>query len=208
MLIKKKEEKVSEIKEERRIIQRDFEGLIIQLSSKNPTERRWAARDLVQYKESSSYLIEQLMKEKDIATREIIVSSLITIGDEIAISGLIDCLKSDDAHLRNLAVEALKQVPEMIAPHIEDLLKSTVPDIRIFAINILEGLKHPNVVKWLNEVIEKDNNVNVCSTALDLLAEIGTVESIPAIKKLKERFKNEPYIQFVSDTVLRRIGEQ
>jgi len=208
MLIKKKEEKVSEIKEERRIIQRDFEGLIIQLSSKNPTERRWAARDLVQYKESSSYLIEQLMKEKDIATREIIVSSLITIGDEIAISGLIYCLKSDDAHLRNLAVEALKQVPEMIAPHIEDLLKSTVPDIRIFAINILEGLKHPNVVKWLNEVIEKDNNVNVCSTALDLLAEIGTVESIPAIKKLKERFKNEPYIQFVSDTVLRRIGEQ
>jgi len=69
-------------------------------------------------------------------------------------------------------------------------------------------LRHPKVIKWLIEVIEKDENVNVCATALDLLAEVGTEEAIPAIKKVKERFKNEPYIQFASDIALRRIGEQ
>ena len=208
MPIKKKEEKVIEIKEERRKAQRDFEGLTNQLSSKNPTERRWAARDLAEYKEASSYLIEQLMKEKDITVREIIISSLLSIGDEIAISGLIDCLKSDDAHLRNSAIEALQQIPEQVAPYIENLLHDKEPDVRIFTINILESLRHPKVVKWLIDVIENDENVNVCATALDLLAELGTEESIQAIKKVKERFKNEPYIQFASDIALRRIGEQ
>jgi len=208
MPIKKKEDKVVEIKEERRKIQRDFEGLILQLSSEKPTERRWAARDLADYKEASSYLIEQLIKEKDIAVREIIISSLLSIGDEITISGLINCLKSDDAHLRNSAIEALKQVPEQVALYIEKLLQDKDPDIRIFTINILESLRHPKVVKWLIEVIEKDENVNVCATALDLLVEVGTEEAIPSIKKVKERFKNEPYIQFASDLALRRIGEQ
>jgi HEAT repeat protein len=207
MLIKRGEEKVIKIEErERRKVQRNFEGLVTQLSSENPKERRWAARDLADYKEASSYLVEQLMKEKDIAVREIIISSLLTIGDEIAIAGLINCLKSDDAHLRNSAIEALKQVSEKVSPYIEKLLQDREPDVRIFAVNILESLRHPNVVKWLIEVIEKDENVNVCATALDLLAEVGTEEAIPAIKKVKERFKNEPYIQFASDIALKRIS--
>jgi HEAT repeat protein len=207
MLIKRGEEKVIKIEErERRKVQRNFEGLVTQLSSENPKERRWAARDLADYKEASSYLVEQLMKEKDIAVREIIISSLLAIGDEIAIAGLINCLKSDDAHLRNSAIEALKQVSEKVSPYIEKLLQDREPDVRIFAVNILESLRHPNVVKWLIEVIEKDENVNVCATALDLLAEVGTEEAIPAIKKVKERFKNEPYIQFASDIALKRIS--
>jgi len=208
MPIKKKEEKVEEIKGERRKIQRNFEGLITQLSSKNSMERRWAARDLVNYKEASKYLIEQLMKEEDISVREVIISSLLRIKDEVAIKGLIECLRSDDAHLRNSAIEALKEIPEEVSPYIEKLLQDKDPDVRIFTINILESLRHPKVIKWLIEVIEKDENVNVCATALDLLAEVGTEEAIPAIKKVKERFKNEPYIQFASDIALRRIGEQ
>lgn len=208
MPIKKKEEKVFEIKEERRKIQRNFDGLIVQLSSSNPTERRWASRDLAEYKEASTYLVEQLMKEKDISVREVIISSLVAIGDEIAVEGLINCLKSEDAHLRNSAIEALKHMPEQVSAYIEKLLKDKDPDIRIFAINILESLRHPDVVKWLIEVIDKDENVNVCATALDLLAEIGTEEALPAIKKLKERFKDEPYIQFAADLALRRIDAQ
>ncbi len=206
MPIKKKEEKVFEIKEEKRKIQRNFDGLITQLSSPNPTERRWASRELAEYKEASTYLVEQLMKEEDISVREIIITSLTEIRDEIAVVGLINCLKSEDAHLRNSAIEALKQMPEQVSAYIEKLLKDKDPDIRIFAVNILESLRHPDVDKWLIEVIEKDENVNVCGTALDLLAEIGTEEDLSAIKKLKERFKDEPYIQFAADLALERIG--
>jgi len=132
MPIKKKEGKVEEIKGERRKIQRNFEGLITQLSSKNPMERRWAARDLVDYKEASKYLIEQLMKEEDISVREVIISSLLRIKDEVAIEGLIECLRSDDAHLRNSAIEALKEIPEEVGPYIEKLLQDKDPGCKNF----------------------------------------------------------------------------
>ncbi|MCI4454087.1 MAG: HEAT repeat domain-containing protein [Thermodesulfobacterium sp.] len=209
MPIKKQEEKEErpvDIKQERRRFQRSFEGLLKQLSFGTPIERRWAARDLADYKEASKHLLDQLLKEEDISVREAIISSLLKIGDEIAIQGLIECLRSDDAHLRNSAIEALKFIPEKVGPHIEKLLKDEDPDVRIFAVNILESLRHPKVVKWLIEVLEKDENVNVCGTALDLLAEVGTEEAVPAIKKVKERFKDEPYIQFAADVALKRIN--
>jgi HEAT repeat protein len=205
MPIKRSDVKNDQIKNEKRKFSREFEGLIHQLSSNIPYERRWAARDLADYSDASRYLLDHMDNEKDISVREVIISSLLKIRDEIAINGLIDYLKSDDAHLRNSAIEALKQIPDEVSPHIDKLIHDSDPDVRIFTINILESLRHPNVIKWLVEVIDKDQNINVCATALDLLAEVGTEETIPAIKKLKDRFKDEPYIQFTADIALRRI---
>jgi len=205
MPIKKNDGINNGLKNEKRKFRRDFENLIQQLSSNIPSERRWAARDLANYSDASRYLLDHLDNEKNISVREVIISSLLKIRDEIAINGLIDYLKSDDAHLRNSAIEALKQIPDEVSPYIDKLIHDSEPDVRIFTINILESLRHPNVIKWLVEVIEKDQNLNVCATALDLLAEVGTEETIPAIKKLKDRFKDEPYIQFTVDIALRRI---
>jgi len=203
--IKKSEDKENEPKGEKRIAKREFEDLLIQLSSPLSTERRWGARDLAEFPEASSYLLDQLKKENDISVQEVIISSLIKIGDDIAIKGLINLLKSEDARLRNAAVEALQNVPEKVSAYIEKLLHDNNSDVRIFTVNILESLRHPNVIKWLIEVLENDKNINVCATALDLLAEVGTKEALPAIKKVKERFSDEPYIQFAADLALRRI---
>jgi len=203
--IKKSEDKENEPKGEKRIAKREFEDLLIQLSSPLSTERRWGARDLAEFPEASSYLLDQLKKENDISVQEVIISSLIKIGDDIAIKGLINLLKSEDAHLRNAAVEALQNVPEKVSAYIEKLLHDNNSDVRIFTVNILESLRHPNVIKWLIEVLENDKNINVCATALNLLAEVGTKEALPAIKKVKERFSDEPYIQFAADLALRRI---
>jgi HEAT repeat protein len=207
--IKKSEDKGNKPKGEKRIAKREFEDLLIQLSSPLSTERRWGARDLAEFPEASSYLLDQLKKENDISVQEVIISSLIKIGDDIAIKGLINLLKSEDAHLRNAAIEALQNVPEKVSAYIEKLLHDNNSDVRIFTVNILESLRHPNVIKWLIEVLENDKNINVCATALDLLAEVGTKEALPAIKKVKERFSDEPYIQFAADLALRRIdGEE
>lgn len=207
MPIKKKEEKIVNLNIERRKWERTFENLKEQLSSEVATERRWAARDLAQYNEASKILLERLEKEKDISVREVILSSLLAIKDDITVKGLIELLKSEDAHLRNQVIETLKEMPEEVSPHIEKLLNSEEPDLRIFAINIIESLRHPKVLKWLKQVIENDDNVNVCSTALDLISEVGTEEFISSIERVKERFKDEPYIQFVADLALRRINE-
>ncbi|WP_438404763.1 HEAT repeat domain-containing protein, partial [Aeromonas hydrophila] len=78
-------------------------------------------------------------------------------------------------------------------------------DVRIFAINVLESLQHPNVEQWLLDVISQDPHVNVCATALDLLAEVGTVAAVAPLQALQQRFSDEPFMHFAIDVALTRI---
>ena len=204
-LVKRDQKKQSaDMVGERRKRIRDFVGLVKGLSDPDPTVRRWCARDLAVFSEASKHLVEQLKKEEDKSVKEVIVTTLIRIGNKEAVQGLIECLRSDDAHLRNASIEALKHLPHKVSPVMEQLLKDKDPDIRIFAINILESLKDERVEDWLIYVIENDPHINVCGTALDLLTEVGTEKALPSIAKVKERFNN-PYINYVADIAVRRI---
>lgn len=185
---------------------RDCASLELQLSDPSPTARRWAARDMADCPDSSGALIEQLQREEDSSVREIILTTLTHLGDEEAVAGLVNCLRSEDASLRNEAIEAMKMLPAEVAPIMGQLLKDPDPDVRIFAVNVLESLRHEQVEEWLKEVIEHDAHVNVCATAVDLLGEVGSSYSGEALEKLKARFPDEPYIRFAADLALKRIS--
>jgi HEAT repeat protein len=185
---------------------RDCTSLELQLSDSSPSARRWAARDLAECPAATAALIEQLQREEDGSVREIILTTLTKLGDEEAVAGLVNCLRSEDASLRNEAIEAMKLLPDEVAPIMGQLLKDPDPDVRIFAVNVLESLRHERVEEWLNEVIEHDAHVNVCATAVDLLGEVGTSYSWEALEKLKARFPDEPYIRFATDLALKRIS--
>jgi HEAT repeat protein len=184
---------------------RDCGSLAHQLSDPDPSARRWAARDLAECPDASTTLIKQLRREMDASVREIILTSLTRRGDEDAVAGLVECLRSEDASLRNEAIEAMKLLPAEVAPIMGGLLSDGDPDVRIFAVNVLESLRHENVEKWLKEVIEHDPHVNVCATAVDLLGEVGTPYSREALENLKARFPDQPYIRFAADIALKRI---
>jgi HEAT repeat protein len=186
---------------------RDFTGLEAELIATNPVARRWAARDLAAYPEASAALVVRLKEESHPDVREALLTSLARLGDEIAVAGLAECLRSEDAALRNEAVEAMKGLPEKVGPIMGALLADADPDVRIFAVNILESLRHPLVESWLIKVIEQEPHVNVCGTAVDLLGEVGTPLARDALTRLKTRFPDEPYIQFAADLALKRIGE-
>lgn len=186
---------------------RDFPGLVDELSDPNPAARRWAARDLAAFKEASGALVDRLRREPDASVREAILISLTEIGDQTAVAGLVECLRSEDAHLRNEAIEAMKHLPDAVAPIMAGLLADADPDVRIFAVNVLESLRHPDVEKWLIEVIAEDTHINVCATAVDLLGEVGTEASLAPLEALKRRFANEPYITFAADLAIKRIRE-
>ena len=79
-------------------------------------------------------------------------------------------------------------------------------DVRIFAVNILESLRHPQVEDWLLGVVENDAHVNVCAAAVDLLGEVGTRRAAPALQRLRQRFDSEPYIQFAAGVALKRLA--
>jgi HEAT repeat protein len=88
---------------------------------------------------------------------------------------------------------------------LKSLLSDLDPDLRIFAVNILESRCDPNVEQMLIGVIEQDINVNVCATAIDLLCELGTEAALDPILRLKKRFPSEAYLQFAADLALKRI---
>ena len=163
------------------------------------------ARDLADSPEAASALVDRLKREQVVSVREVILTALIRIGSATAVEGLAECLRSEDAALRNEAVETMKQLPDETAHIMHRLLADPDADLRIFAVNILESLRYPEVESWLIEVITKDPEVNVCATAVDLLSEIGTQLAEEALIGLKARFEAEPYIQFASDLALKRI---
>ena len=198
--------KSQQIEQEERKQARDCLSLIAQLSDTNPTARRWAVRDLFECPGASEALVERLTLESDVSVREIILTTLTRLGDEVAVRGLIGCLRSEDVGLRNEAIEAMKQLPDEVAPIMRTLLADQDSDVRIFAVNILESLRHPQVEEWLIEVIEQDPHVNVCGAAVDLLGEAGSSRSLLALECLKKRFANEPYIQFAAVLAIKRIG--
>ncbi len=195
------------VNEDERAFPRDFTGLCELLHHENPKLRRWAVRDLAEMPNASLVLVERLEHENNAGVIAGILNALATLRDTLALNGLVACLRSENAVMRNEAIGILKELPQEVGLLIDGLLTDTDSDVRIFAVNILESLRHENVEQWLIDVIEKDPHINVCATALDLLSEVGTELAIPAIKKLKTRFPDEPYILFSIDLVLKRIED-
>ena len=185
---------------------RDCTHLEAELESPDSVVRRWAARDLIDCPDASAALVKRLSTEDDISVREVILTTLTFLGDEAAVAGLVECLRSENASLRNEAIEAMKQLPNEVAIIIRGLLLDKDADVRIFAVNILETLRHPDVESWLITVIEKDPLLNVCATAVDLLGEVGTMAASESLERLNLRFPEEPYIQFATKLALERIN--
>jgi len=186
---------------------RDCLGLAAELSSADPVARRWAARDLMGCPEASGALVDRLLVEPDGSVRAVILTTLSRLGDAQAVNGLVRCLRSEDAALRNEAIDAMRQLPGEVAPLMRTLLGDADPDVRIFAVNILDSLRHPDVETWLIEVIREDAHVNVCATAVDLLVEVGSRDAREALVALMARFPGEPYVQFAAGLALKRIDE-
>jgi len=184
---------------------RDAAGLMTELSDANPVARRWAARDLAAHPAAVGALIARLDVEADATVRDAILTSLTQIGDAVAVQGLVKFLRSEDTALRNEVIETMKQLPDAVAPIMSGLLSDADPDVRIFAVNILESLRHPDVEKWLIQVISNDAHVNVCASAVDLLGEVGSEAARAPLEALKQRFAQEPYIVFATDLALSRI---
>ena len=186
---------------------RDYSQLLQQLGHANAETRRWAARDLLDCPDSAPALVQQLAVEQDASVRDVIFTSLTRLGGSTAVAGLVQCMRSEDAALRNEAIESMKQLPQAVAPIMRELLCDTDSDMRIFAVNILESLRHPDVEQWLIEVIDRDAHVNVCATAVDLLGEVGSAAALAPLQRLKQRFAPETYIQFAANLAIKRISE-
>ncbi|MBF0333217.1 MAG: HEAT repeat domain-containing protein [Alphaproteobacteria bacterium] len=168
--------------------------------------RRRAARLLGERREGAPLLCARLDVESDPAVREALAGALLRQPSPAVARHLVGLLSSEEAGPRNQAIELLAAMPDEVAPLIRAILADPDSDVRIFGVNVLGGLPHPQVPAWLVEVIESEPHVNVCAAAVDVLAEIGTPEALPALDRLAARFADEEFLRFSIDLARGRIG--
>jgi HEAT repeat protein len=183
----------------------DRQSWIADLASDVTGRRRAAARALAELPDAVPLLLAHLAKEEALSVRSIILTGLILHKSPMVVAGLMPLLACEDANLRCGAVEALQEMPDEVAPHVERLLDDPDSDVRIATVMILSSLPHPRVPVWLQRVVATDPHVNVAAAALDALAELGDLDAIDAIESLPGRFPDVSYIAFAADVAIKRI---
>jgi len=184
---------------------RDLTGLLEQLCEGSAEQRRWAARDLAAHPGCTAALGAQLRTERDAAVRDALLTTLGSLGSPDAAAALLPLLRSEDARLRNGAIEVLARMPAAVAPNVPALLRDADADVRIFTVNLLGDLQHARVLPWLLDVLAQDSAVNVVAAALEVIAEVGGPEQLPALRAAQARFADDPFIGFAVEIAIGRI---
>lgn len=180
------------------------------LEDRDPAVRRRAAHGLAQRPDGAAALAlgTRLGREEDPSVREAILTALVRTGVPEAAAALTPLLASEDVALRNGAIESLQQMPAgIVAPAVLPLMEAADPDVRLFAVQLLGKLVHPDRLRWLTGAMERDPHVNVCLAAVEALVETGHPETLPSLERLAARFPDDPFVTFSVDAARRRFAE-
>lgn len=183
------------------------EAIIFYESTEAFDKRSFALEEMAKFEGGGHFLVDKLIEHdthKDTAAR--IASVLSNMEPEKApIEEVMELLKLKNAYVRNLGISILQDYGQEIKYYIVKFLIGDDYDLRIFAINVLGDVNFPESRDMLIELLENEENINVAMTAVDYMAEIGQLEDVELLKRVKERFKDEVYAQFAVDAAIESI---
>ncbi len=170
-------------------------------------DERWAAaRAAADVPGGVEALSRALTIERDARVREAILTSLARLGTSDAVAAILPHLRSDDANLRAGCLDALRIVPEALAPHLPGLLADPDPDVRVLACDLARLLPAGDAAGLLCCVLARDGQANVCAAAVEVLAEIAGADALPALDACARRFPGDPFLPFAVRVAAERIG--
>jgi HEAT repeat protein len=74
-------------------------------------------------------------------------------------------------------------MPAAVKPRVRQLLHDPDPDVRLLACDLARALPSADANSLLCELLESEDSANVCGVAVDVLAEAGTAECLPALNR-------------------------
>ena len=171
------------------------------------SEQRWSAvRAAAERPDGLALLANALVHESDSRVREAIFTGLARLATPESAAVVVPHLRSDDANLRTGAVAALRAMPQACRPHLPALLADGDADVRLLSCELARGLPDEEANRLLCELLEQESDRNVCSAAIEVLAEIGRPEAVPSLVRCGARFAGDPFIAFSIKVATERIA--
>ncbi|MFG1425875.1 HEAT repeat domain-containing protein [Roseixanthobacter glucoisosaccharinicivorans] len=173
------------------------------------SEDRWAAaRAAGGSARNVAALRAALAQEQDPRVREAIFTSLALINTDDSIEAVLPHVRSDDARLRTGALDALRAMPERTARHLPALLADADSDVRVLACDLCRALPLAALHELLGALLARETEPNVCAAAVDVLADCGGQEILPALSHCALRFGGDPFLTFSIKIAKERIAAQ
>jgi HEAT repeat protein len=177
-----------------------------QLKSEDPAvQREWAFTAGDGKCVDSVPRLSQLLASENLGVQEAADIALRSIGGKESVTAVIPHLRSEEAPLRNLAMDILRQIGDQDIHSLIELMRDADPDIRIFTSDILGSTKTVLAVSPLCEGLLKDPEVNVRYQAAVSLGELGFGEASASLNKA---LKDEEWIQFAAVEALAKIEDE
>lgn len=147
--------------------------------------------------------LAELLTTNHLGIQEAVDSSLRKIGGKETVQAVLPLLRSDEAPVRNLSMDILREVGSQDMGALIKLSQDEDPDIRIFIADILGSTGNPLAVEPLCEALLKDPEVNVRYQAAVSLGDLGMEEAAPCLNKA---INDEEWVQYSVIEALTKIG--
>ena len=148
-------------------------------------------------------ILAELLKTNHLGIQEAADSSLRKIGGKETVRAVLPLLRAEEAPVRNLSMDILREVGAQDMPSLIELVHDEDPDIRIFGSDILGSTDNVLAVAPLCEALLKDPEVNVRYQAAVSLGELRMVEAAPCLNKAID---DEEWVQYSVIEALTKIG--
>jgi hypothetical protein len=182
---------------------------VLQELSSASEEVRWnAARAAAGVEDGARALAAALRVESVPRVREAMFTSLARMGDAAGVAAVLPLLRSDDAKLRAGALDALKVMIRGAQDLLPPLLEDADVDVRVLSCELARALPGEAATSLLCHVLRREQDLNVCAAAVDVLAEVGQPDALPALAECGARFGDAPFLAFAIQVAADRIGDR
>lgn len=147
-------------------------------------------------------VLAKLLSMNHLGIQEAAESSLRKIGGKETIQAVLPLLRSEDAPVRNLSMDILREIGHQDVTALIGILHDDDADIRIFASDILGSAKNVLAVDALCEAMLEDPEVNVRYQAAVSLGELGMSEAADCLNKAME---DDEWVQYAVIEALTKI---
>jgi len=181
----------------------------IETLTRGSDDDRWtAARAAASDPAAAAVLGDAVARERNPRVREAMFTSLSRIGTPASAEALLPLLRSDDSALRTGALDALRAMKDAVRPYVADLVRDPDSDVRLLACELVRTLPSEDASALLCALLDAEREPNVCASAVEVLAEVGGADALPALARCKDRFRGVPFLAFSIMVAADRIRSQ